>query len=441
MMRNLAIAALALLAACSKPALDPATPQGYAMTLPVTPSDEKGVHRVDLPPRAVAALQRDDAGDVRIFDGEGRPLSLALADTASRPQGQRTVPLKAMPIAVPKPAAKGSVSVRVDRAEQSVTVDAVNEEAEAESTPTAALLFDTRKLDDPVLALELDAKLPKGVLIEVSAAASGDLKSWEPLASKVLLGTDGDTPPDLRLAMPGLPLSDRYVRLSWQLTDGVKIRGAKAITARIPPPRPMMFATRGADLEGNHTLRFDVPLGVTLIGVRISGQSGEGVVPLTLSGRTATEEPWQQLAQGALRNGSSAQLDFPTIHLAEYRVLADPRSPGFAAMPRVELLTAPIVLLAAFNDKPPYTLALGNAAAPSVYFERADLLGRPRSDATLPEAQVTAGPTQILKIEPAGSGLFSPRKLALWAALLAATALLGFLALHLLRQSGVKPTE
>ena len=441
MMRKLAIAALMLLAACSKPALDPATPAGYAMTLAVTPSGEKGVHRVDLPPRAVAALERDDAGDVRIFDGEGRPLSLALADTASRPQGQRTVPLKAMPIAVPKPAARGSVSVRVDQDQQSVTVDAVNQKTAAQSTPEAALLFDTRKIDDPVLALELNAELPKGMLIEVSAAASGDLKSWEPLASKVLLGTDGETPPDLRLAMPGLPLSDRYVRLSWQLTDGVKIRGAKAITARIPPPRPMMFATRGADLESDHTLRFDVPLGVTLIGVRISGQSGEGVVPLALAGRNSAEEPWQPLAQGALRNGSSAQLDFPTIRLAEYRVVADPRSPGFAAMPRVELLTAPIVLLAAFNAKPPYTLALGNAAAPSAYFERSELLGRPRSDATLPEAQVTAGPAQILKIEPAGSGLFSPRKLALWAALLAATALLGFLALRLLRQTGARPTD
>ncbi|WP_309622988.1 DUF3999 family protein [Novosphingobium sp.] len=441
MMRKLAIAAFALLAACSKPALDPATPEGYAMVLPVTPSGENGVHRVDLPPRAVAALQRDDAGDVRIFDGEGRPLSLALADTASRLEGQRTVALKAVPIAMPRPAAKGSVSVRVDQDQQSVTVDAVDPQAAAQTTPEAALLFDTRKLDDPVLALELDAKLPKGMLIEVSVAASGDLKSWEPLASKVLLGTEEGTAPDLRLAMPGLPLTDRYVRLSWQLTNGVKISGAKAITARIPPPRPMMFATRGANLDDDHTLRFDVLLGVTLIGVRITGQSGEGVVPLTLAGRNSAEEPWQQLAQGALRNGSSAQLDFPTIHLAEYRVIADPRSPGFAAMPRVELLTAPIVLLAAFNAKPPYTLALGNAGAPSAFFERAELLGRPRSDATLPGAQVTAGPAQILKIEPAGAGLFSPRKLALWAALLAATALLAFLALRLLRQSRVKPTD
>ncbi|MGB7655032.1 MAG: DUF3999 family protein [Novosphingobium sp.] len=435
-----AIIALCLVAtACGPSAPGPAKTDGFAITLPVKPSEDKGVQRIELPAIAVAALQRDDAGDVRIYDRAGRPLSLALADTAARAEGLRSVPLKAMPIAMPKPGKKATVSVRVDQGTQSVTVDAVDQEAAAESHPDAALLFDTRKLDDPVLALDLEATLPKGLLVEVSVAASGDLKSWEPLGSKVLLGNADQ--PDLRIVMPGLPLTDRYVRLSWQLADGVKITGAKAITARIPPPRPMVFATKGARLDDDRTLRFHVPLGVTLIGVRITGQTGEGIVPLALSGRNSAEEPWQPLAQGALRNGSTAQLDFPTIHLSEYRVVADPRSPGFATMPRVELLTNPIVVLAAFNGNPPYTLKLGNAAAESAYFERRELLGRPRSDAALPEAQVSAGPAAPLQISPSADGMFSPRKLALWAALLAAVAVLGFAAWRLMRQGAIKPAD
>ncbi|MEQ1498976.1 MAG: DUF3999 family protein [Novosphingobium sp.] len=430
MIRKYALAALALLSACAQPVADPAKPQGYAMVLTVKPNEDEGVHRIELPPIAVAALKRDDAGDVRIFDADGRPLSLALADTASRPEGQRSIALEAMPIAMPGPDKKAAVSVRVEQAAQSVTVDAGNQEAE--TRPDAALLFDTRKLIDPVIALEIDAALEKGQLVEVSVAASGDLKSWEPLASKVLLGNPAD--PNLRIAMPGLPLSDRYTRISWQVTDGVKIRGAKAITARIPPPRPMVFSTNGVRLEDNHTLQFQVPLGVTLIGVKVTGQTGEGVVPVTLTARPSDEAPWQQLAQGALRNGSTAQLDFPTAHFEDYRITADPRSPGFSAKPRIELLTAPIVLLAAFNSKPPYTLALGNAAAKSAFFERSELLGRPRSDATLPEAQVRAGPAAPLEIAPgSGGGPFSPRKLALWAALLGAVGVLGFAALRLSR--------
>ena len=321
MIRGALVAVCLMASACGQPAPGPARSDAFAVTLPVNPSEDKGVHRIELPPIAVAALQRDDAGDVRVFDREGRSLSLALADTASRAEGLRSVPLEAMPIAMPRPGKKAAVSVRVDQETQSVTVDAVDQEAAAESHPAAALLFDTRKLDDPVLALDLEATLPKGVLVEVSVAASGDLKSWEPLGSKVLLGTAAD--PDLRIAMPGLPLTDRYVRLSWQVADGVKIKGAKAVTARIPPPRPMVFATKGAGLDDDHTLRFHVPLGVTLIGVRITGQTGEGIVPLALSGRNSAEEPWQPLAQGALRNGSTAQLDFPTIHLNEYRVIAE----------------------------------------------------------------------------------------------------------------------
>ena len=439
MIRKTAIALCLLAAACSQAAPNPAKSDGFAVSLTVKPSEGQGVHRIELPQVAVAALQRDDAGDVRIYDRDGRSLSLALADTAARAEGLRSVPLKAMPIAMPKPNNKAAVSVRVDQETQSVTVDAIDQEADAESHPDAALLFDTRKLDDPVLALDLEAALPKGLLVEVSVAASGDLKSWEPLGSKVLLGT-ADTP-DLRIIMPGLPLTDRYVRLSWQLADGVKIKGAKALTARIPPPRPMVFATKGARLDDDRTLSFHVPLGVTLIGVRITGQTGEGIVPLALSGRNSAEEPWQPLAQGALRNGSTAQLDFPTIDLNEYRLIADPRSPGFANMPRVELLTAPIVVLAAFNDKAPYTLKLGNAAAKSAYFERSELLGRPRSDAALPEAQVSAGPAAPLNISASSDGSFSPRKLALWAALLAAVAVLAFAAWRLMRQSAITPTD
>ena len=439
MIRGALVAVCLMASACGQPAPGPARSDAFAVTLPVNPSEDKGVHRIELPPIAVAALQRDDAGDVRVFDREGRSLSLALADTASRAEGLRSVPLEAMPIAMPRPGKKAAVSVRVDQETQSVTVDAVDQEAAAESHPAAALLFDTRKLDDPVLALDLEATLPKGVLVEVSVAASGDLKSWEPLGSKVLLGTAAD--PDLRIAMPGLPLTDRYVRLSWQVADGVKIKGAKAVTARIPPPRPMVLATKGAGLDDDHTLRFHVPLGVTLIGVRITGQTGEGIVPLALSGRNSAEEPWQPLAQGALRNGSTAQLDFPTIHLNEYRVIADPRSPGFANIPRVELLTAPIVVLAAFNGNPPYTLKAGNAAAKSAYFERSELLGRPRSDAALPEARVNAGPAAPLNISASTDGGFSLRKLALWAALLAAVAVLGFAAWRLMRQSAIKPAD
>ena len=63
MIRNLAFSALILLSACAQPAPDPTKADGYAMTLPVKPSEEEGVHRIELPPIAVAALQRDDVID------------------------------------------------------------------------------------------------------------------------------------------------------------------------------------------------------------------------------------------------------------------------------------------------------------------------------------------------------------------------------------------
>ena len=71
----LVITALSLLAACSQPAANQPKPDGadrFALSLPVTPAPGSPVQRVTLPPAAIAALRRADAGDVRIFDGSGQ---------------------------------------------------------------------------------------------------------------------------------------------------------------------------------------------------------------------------------------------------------------------------------------------------------------------------------------------------------------------------------
>ena len=52
------------------------------------------VQRVILPEQALVAIQRADLGDVRIYDGRGKPLSLALGGGAD--EERRSVTLGAM---------------------------------------------------------------------------------------------------------------------------------------------------------------------------------------------------------------------------------------------------------------------------------------------------------------------------------------------------------
>ncbi|MBX9643079.1 MAG: DUF3999 domain-containing protein, partial [Novosphingobium sp.] len=125
----------------------------------------------------------------------------------------------------------------------------------------------------------------------------------------------------------------------------------------------------------------------------------------------------------------------------EYRLVADQRSAGFSAAPRIELQYEPVVLIAAFNGKPPYTLAVGNKAAPSAYFGPGELLGDTPLSARLPEAQVAApAGTPVVKLAPPADGdPFSTKKLALWAALLLAVGVLAFAAVRLMKAPASSP--
>ena len=447
MIRWATIAALTLLAGCSQgkvPAAAPDRPAGFALVMPVTPAPGASVQRVALPPAAVAALQSADARDVRIFDASGRTVSLARDDTRGDAQ-RRTVTVPTSAIAVPSQLRPANVSVRVDQAERSVTVDAVNDEADREAHPRVALLFDTRELDDPAIELMPQADFPAQRQLEVTVERSSDLKQWEPVASRVLFRFEpGPQSPDFaRITLPGISLKGSYLRLSWQLAPDVMITGASITTAKQVPPPLLVLAARGAQLTDPHTLRLHLPAGLPAASLRLTGSAKDGVVPVTLQGRANAELPWRGLDGAVLRDGKSIDLQLPGTPIAQYQLVADPRSAGFSAAPQLDLVVQPITVLAAFNGNGPYQLAVGNSTAPSAYFSSSELLGAAAGKGEIPQAQVTAPPAApVLSLTPDGSGSpYSPRKMWLWAALLAATAVLGFGAIRLLRGEPVVEKE
>lgn len=447
MIRKTLLAALLLLAGCSgEQPKDAGKPDGYALKLAVTPAPDGKVQRLTLPPAALAALQRGDRGDFRLFDSSGRQLSLAL-DPSSGDAGhavENAVPLT--PIEMPASPGAGGVKVSVAQAGQDVTVDAATPGADQ---TLAAVLLDTRKLEDPASAVSLIIELPKDRLVGVNVEQSRDLKSWDLVASRQLVRFPGDDAADVRAAVPlnGAVLKDSYLRVSWQVASDVLIRTARVVTMKAAPRRPVTFATKDAQLIDPRTVAFRYPLGGEDGGsatrLRVTGSGKDGVLPLRLEGRKNQESPWQGWDGATLRDGQSVELAFPGAAIAEYRLVADPRSAGFFALPRIELLVDPMDLLVAFSGTPPYALAAGNKAAAPSLLAQAELLGASSPSTQLPTATIAdTGPTPILSIAPtADDGPFSPKKLALWAALLAAVGVLGFAAMRLMASSARVPTD
>lgn len=442
MIRKAIVAALVLLGACSgEQPKDVGKPDGYALTMAVTAAEGSSLQRVTLPPSAIIALQRLDAGDVRLFDAEGKVVSLARQPTETFEQSKAT-PVKAYRISGAEAAPGASaVSVKVS-IDADIIVSAQRSGGQPPEGP-AALLFDTRALIEPATAIQLDAELPPGLPVEVTLEASSDLKNWEALGSKVLFrGEAGQAVlGSSRIALGGAMLKDRYLRASWPAAPGVTIRGGSIVTAKSAPPAAVTVPAEGTALANDHDARFAMPIGYPPRAIRVTGAKSGGVMPVQLYGRASPEAPWTALAAGTLRDGKPADIDLTGFGFGEYRLGADMRSAGFSAAPKLDLVFEPVVLIAAFNGKGPYTLAVGNKSAPSAYFGPGELLGDTPISAKLPEAQVAApAGSPVVKLAPAADGgPFSPKKLALWAALLLAVGVLAFAAVRLMKVSASPP--
>ena len=434
------LGALALTACQQDKPQPPKGPQDFALVVPVTPAPGGGVQRISLPPAALVAPRRADLGDVRLYDGSSRELSFAIEDRANE-AARQTHSFDALPIAAPEDG-EGSpgVSVRIDDGQRSVAVDAA--EVVASST-RLAVLIDTRALTDPAESIAFKATIPRQSAVNLTVEAGSDLKSWEYLGEKVLY-RPGDGPSLIsppRLPLHGADLRDRYLRISWQAAPGVSVSGAEVATTRRAPAARTALATRGEVLSDAHTLSFRPQLAAPIAAIKVSQTGPDGVVPITLYGRNAAEEPWLPLAEGTLRqNDKPAVLELSGASLREYRLEADKRTAGFSAAPRLDLLFDPVTVLGAFNGVEPYRLAFGNTAAEPKALPTSQLV-EPTKIAALPVAQTGGnGVPPVIDLAPAQpDGPFTSRKLLLWGALLLGVLVLAFAAIRLLRSNAPPP--
>lgn len=438
MIRRLTMALLALSAAgCDRaPPPDPTRPDQFAVRMAVEPAQGGAVQRVILPEQAMVAIQRADLGDVRIYDGRGKPLSLALGGGAD--EERRSVTLGAMTI---RGAASGltapGAAIRIEDS-GTARVVTIGSGASADE-PLSASLIDTRAVTDPVVGVALNVTLDDRRATTVRLSSSADLKTWEPLAERVLFSPAPGAPSlgGSVLTLPGISLKNRYLRADWDAASGATLQGVTITTARTAPLPRAVIASNGLKLADEHHARFALPFAAPLAAIRLVQTGPDGVLPVEVFARANPEQPWTQLAAATLRQDTAGTvIDLMQGPWREYQIVADRRSPGFSAAPKVELLLDRIELVAAFNAAPPYTLAVGASAAAPRYLDLGDLV---------PEALRKAGPLPIARVDvsghkpapiavaPAAEGPFDLRKLALWGVLLLGTAVLAFAAIRLAR--------
>lgn len=427
-------------------------PADHAVRLAVTPIPGAPLQRLALPAAALVALREPGLADLRIFNGAGVAVPMALAD-GSRP-GRRSLALAALPIlGRPGVLQVTGLTLAFDAARNARVATVAGTVAGAGDNIVLGVLFDTRAVRLPGETLALDATLPAMQPVTFKVEASDDLSRWTPVGERTVYRAGPATGDDAAVALGGIALRDRYLRVRWrsdtQLVGAVAVRGATlALTGpadRLPAPRLSVTPRREAD----GALAFELPSATPLATLDVALAGDADLVPVRILGRNDREQPWALLGAGTLyrlrattglRRNAPIALDGRSAR--QIRVEPDSKSAGFAGAPAITLTLAPVELVFVAQGAGPFTLAAGRAGGKPAFLPLATLLpdAPPNAAAALPAAAV-AGAADVPRIvATAASSGPERRTVLLWAIILIGAATLGVMVLRLLRRP-VTPVE
>lgn len=469
----LTTAALSLCTGLAQAAADANSPAAYAIRVPVTLAADAPLQRVMLPAEVLVRLQSPGYADVRLFNGAGQPVPMALAGVAAASAPEESVVLSAYPIlgghGTPGQAGLEGLSLRIEerQGQRVVQIDtAATTTTAGPATPQAVrgALLDARNVQLPVARMALDVDLPAGQPVTFRVQASKDLKHWQPLAETVLYRADAAAAPTApgrlgneQIDLQRAGLKGHYLRVTWG-DAAVTLRGATLATSTQTGPRARVSASLAVPPLGNNPreLVFALPFATPIAALAITPPGSNVLIPVRVLGRNHREQPWSPLASAVVykmatggKEQASGPVELGGASVREIKIEADPKTPGFAAAPALALQFEPAQLVFLASGQGPFTLAAGlpgATAAASAFLPLASLVPgyQPAQENQLPvaladvaRADITGGQPADGALVPAAaaSGGISTRSAVLWGVLLAGVAALGLMAWLLLRQT------
>jgi len=439
------------------------TPASYAARWPLQLPAGASVVRLPLPAEVLTQVQTFDLRDLRVFNASGQPVPLALdrlGPGASAAAAPAPIGLPVLPIlAEPQAASRGNMTLRIEdgSAGRTVRLDmpAANSAASAPGAQTSTLagaLVDTREQKTALQAIELDADWPAARPFTFRLDTSADLRQWQPLGEVTAYrGADGAAIAPAHLDTGGTSLQARYLRITWDdaAPGAVQLRQVRLLPAPAGPAAPERVAVPltlpdAGQARDPRVLEWRLPFAAPVAALNIRTGEPATLIPVRVLARQQREQPWTPLARHVVfsltQNGQtqrSPALELGQAAWREWRIEADPSSPGFAAPPQITALLPPVQLVFVASGSPPFTLAAGRADAADARLPLASLLPgyEPGAQAKLPAATLAAAletPAAVPTTVPGSQR--DARKWLLWAVLLAGVLILGGMAWALLRQ-------
>ncbi len=432
--------ALALAGAAHAAELEPKL---FAYGMPIATPGEAAEYRIEIPPEVYLKSVQPGLRDLQIFNGKGEPVPFAIEQPRVPPRAHpagTSVPLFAL--RDDSPAALSALRVAIDTHGSAISVRTSG--ADPAGNESLSYVLDSRAVQSPVSAIELrwpdDAADFAG---RVSVESADTLGLWHlvavaaPIAN---LHANGAELIEDRVEMPATRA--QFFRLSWSgrpppfhLTSvAVEVTDA---SDRIARASLIVGAAPGSGKPGE--FQFDLRATPPTDRLNLVLPELNTVIDAEILARADPKDPWQQITKGGfyrlqssdgeLRNGPM-KIDLTPWRYWLVRVLR-PAASASSGAPRLEVQWRASEVLFLARGAGPYTMAYGSG---STMGAAAPLASLPSSVAPEP---ATLGSPMILGGESrlkASFGAAGWRNGILWVTLIAALALLAWMAYRLTRE-------
>lgn len=459
----LALLALASPVARSAPA---DAPDRYAARWPLELPADAGVVRLALPAEVLTQVQTADLRDLRVFNASGQAVPLALAPTRPELSTPTAVELPALPIRAASregPVSRSTMSLRIDEGPagrvvrlNSASTGSAGDQAPAAEDLLLGMLVDTRAQEQPLAEIELDARWPDARPFTFRIDTSTDLRQWQPLAQATAYrAPDGEVLAPARARLNHAVLKSRYLRITWDAAptpDAVALRAVRllpattsAAAARVAVPLTLPETRR----RDPHALEWRLPFATPLAALELRLNEAPALVPVRVLARQQREQAWTLLARHVafqLPHDGQAQYS-PPLELRQgawrdWRIEADPATPGFTTPPQVIAWLESRQLVFVASGPPPFTLAAGRPDATRALLPLTSLMPgyQAGQEDRLPAARLAPGTSPAASETPHAVATVSAdaapdlRRWTLWAILAAGVLALAAMAWALVRQ-------
>ncbi len=431
-----AILAIASLAAT---AAEPV--EEFAFAVPIEGLGSDALYRVTIPQSAYESAAFADLRDLRIFNGGGESVPYAFRSVERVVQRPAPIDLAFFALRGPGDVRADQLDLSFDKAGGKVSVRLDTRGAKTAQQVLLGYLIDASALKTPLAGVEFDWNAPQiEQLAPARLEAGDDLKHWTTLATDVPLGALSHAGQRLeRKAIEYASHRAKYLRLIW--TDASRAIELKAVRGLSPEQTAQqerawkeIVATPDAGKPGDYLVDTGGRYPLDRLALRLPQENT--VAPVQLFSRDKPGDKWIPVTRAVvyrLRQGG-AELVSPDVAIAAnthrywlFRV--DPAAGGIGSGPLgVRLGWTPREIVFAARGNGPFRLAYGNAKASASALSIETLVPGWRTDQEPKMPAASTGAAQTLAGEGAARQRTDLKKWGLWAALLAAVALLAWMA-------------